>query len=237
MFPHPEVLTTLRYNLNIVKMELAKSADLRYGTVMTRKPEKKTRKKPPTRYHHGDLRTALVTAARRILEREGYDALSLRAAARAAGVSQAAPYHHFHDKEALLAAIAAQGFGELTAAMKARMAGETGAQARLDASGVGYVAFAAANPALFRLMFNTGQLIDDPALRTAGATAYDVLQQAIADVLAAEGRPAADAPIASLKAWSLVHGLAKLVLEAGVAPGDYGMADIAALARAVLAEN
>lgn len=224
----------LRYDLNIVKIELENSADRRYGTVMTGKP----RKKPPTRYHHGDLRATLVTAARHVLEREGYDALSLRAAARAAGVSQAAPYHHFRDKEALLAAVAAQGYGELTAAMQAHMAAQTDAQARLDASGIGYVGFAVANPALFRLMFGMAHgVADDPALKAAGAAAYGVLQQAIADVLAAAGKPASEAPIASLKAWSLVHGLAKLVLEAGVTPGDYGMGDIEALARAVLAKS
>jgi AcrR family transcriptional regulator len=90
---------------------------------MTRKSEKQ---KPvrPANYHHGDLRAALVGAARLILEREGFDALSLRAVARGAGVSQAAPYHHFKDKDELLGAVAAEGFDGLTQAMRTRMAEE-----------------------------------------------------------------------------------------------------------------
>src|SRR5271167_202611 len=104
-------------------------------------------------YHHGDLRAALVQAARTILETQGLATLSLRGAARAAGVSPAAPYHHFPDKQALLDAVAAQGFDALTAAMTTRMAKETNPDARLEASGVGYVVFAVENPALFGLMF------------------------------------------------------------------------------------
>ena len=104
-------------------------------------------------YHHGDLRDALVRAARTILEKQGLAALSLRGAARAAGVSPAAPYHHFPDKHSLLDAVAVQGFDALTSAMDKRMAKKKDPSARLDASGVGYVVFALENPALFRLMF------------------------------------------------------------------------------------
>src|ERR1700683_2993238 len=124
---------------------------------MPQKRQKKRRGKRAASYHHGDLRDALVLAARTILEKRGLAALSLRAAARAAGVSPAAPYHHFADKKALLDAVAAQGFDALTSAMEKPMAKKTDPDARLDASGIGYVVFALENPALFRLMVGGGE--------------------------------------------------------------------------------
>ena len=133
-------------------------------------------------YHHGDLRDALVRAARTILEKKGLAALSLRGVARAAGVSPAAPYHHFADKQALLDAVAAQGFDALRSAMEKRMAKKTDPIARLDASGVGYVLFAIENPALFRLMFGgAGQVLSaNASLMEARDRAYGVLQAAVA---------------------------------------------------------
>jgi AcrR family transcriptional regulator len=193
--------------------------------------------KPEASYHHGDLRTALIAAARHILETEGREALSLRAAARAAGVSQAAPYHHFAGKDALLAAIAAQGFNELTEAMTKRMAKETEPTARLNASGVGYVAFAVNNPELFALMFGgvTQHASGDAALHEAGGRAYGVLQSAIMDFQRAKGGAAEDVPLAGLWSWCGVHGLAKLVIEQKLDPKRYGAASAEALAAAMLA--
>jgi AcrR family transcriptional regulator len=207
---------------------------------MARAPKDRTKSikaKPEASYHHGDLRTALIVAARHILETEGREALSLRAAARAAGVSQAAPYHHFASKEALLAAIAAQGFDELTEAMTKRMAKETHANARLNASGIGYVAFAVNNPALFTLMFGgvTQQSSGDAALGEAGKRAYGVLQSAIMEAQAAKGGAAEDAPLAGLWSWCGVHGLAKLVIEQKLDPKRYGAPNVEALATAMLA--
>lgn len=183
-------------------------------------------------YHHGDLRDALVRAARTILETGGLADLSLRGVARAAGVSPAAPYHHFADKQALLNAVAAEGFAALTSEMLARMAKETDPAARLNASGVGYVVFAVENPALFRLMFGgDGQsLSSDTALTEASKGAYDVLRTA-----AAETSPNGTAdPLTCLKLWALVHGIAKLILEGGVKPADYGLASSEALAARLL---
>ena len=117
----------------------------------------KRQTKRGTSYHHGDLRDALLRSARTILETQGLAALSLRGVARAAGVSPAAPYHHFPDKQTLLNAVAAEGFDALTSAMEKRMATKTGLNARVDASGVGYVTLAVENPALFRLMFGGGE--------------------------------------------------------------------------------
>jgi AcrR family transcriptional regulator len=192
--------------------------------------------KPDASYHHGDLRAALIAAARHILETEGREALSLRATARAAGVSQAAPYHHFASKEALLAGVAAQGFDELSEAMSVRMAGETMANARLNATGVAYVAFAVANPELFALMFGgvTQKSSGDPALGAAGKRAYGVLQSAIKDAQIAKGRNAEDGGLAGLWSWCGVHGLAKLVIEQKLDPKSYGAPNAEALAQAML---
>jgi AcrR family transcriptional regulator len=206
-------------------------------------PTKPDTTKSEASYHHGDLRTALIAAARHLLETEGREALSLRAAARAAGVSQAAPYHHFASKEALLAAIAAQGFDELTEAMTKRMAKESHANARLNASGIGYVAFAVNNPELFALMFGgvTQQSSGDAALgdaatlREAGGRAYGVLQAAIAEAQAAKGGTAEDAPLAGLWSWCGVHGLAKLIIEQKLDPKRYGAPNAEALVTAMLA--
>ena len=178
-------------------------------------------------YHHGDLRDALVRAGRTILEKDGLAALSLRRAARSAGVSPAAPYHHFPDKQALLDAIATQGFDALTSAMETRMAKETDPNARLDASGVGYVAFAVENPALFQLMFSARELelSRNAALMKAGERAYAVLQAAAA----ATSPNGAASPLVCLRLWALVHGIAKLLLEGGVRPADYGLTSSEAL--------
>jgi AcrR family transcriptional regulator len=179
-------------------------------------------------YHHGDLRAALVKAARDILEKEGgFEALSLRAVARKAGVSQAAPYHHFADKQALLDAVAAEGFESLRAAMATRVAKETKPLARLHASGLGYIAFATENPALFRLMFTTAELSSDARLLAAQNDAYRIL----AEVVAAAAPAGAQHSIICLGLWARVHGLAKLILEARIDPGDYGAANAEGLAE------
>jgi AcrR family transcriptional regulator len=196
---------------------------------------KRLRKKPAD-YHHGDLEPALVAAARTILEKDGIEALSLRAVARAVGVSPAAPYHHFADKDALLAAVAAQGFRELTAAMEKRMTRETEPTKRFLGTGAGYVAFAVANPALFRLMFGgSGHRFSTHAgLAEAGMASYEVLSKAAGEAVLAVGRDPATVPLTMLTAWSLVHGIAMLVLDAEVAPEGYGVRDAEALATLML---
>jgi hypothetical protein len=108
------ILTTLRCQLNDVKIFVEVSAISIYPFEMLEKRQAMRN----ASYHHGDLRDALVRAARTILEKQGLAALSLRGVARVVGVSPAAPYHHFPDKQALLDAVAAQGFDALTAAME-----------------------------------------------------------------------------------------------------------------------
>ena len=167
-------------------------------------------------YHHGNLRAALITAAVQLLDEVGPHGVSLREVARRAGVTHAAPYRHFADKETLLAAVAEEGFHLLEDEMRARM-DQAGADptARLQASGVGYVMFAVQHPAHFRLMF--GRELHDrrarPALFEASEAAYQVLVEALAGVQAAGGLPGQDPTILAVGAWSKVHGLAMLLVE------------------------
>jgi AcrR family transcriptional regulator len=163
------------------------------------------RGRPKRAYHHADLRPALLAAARRMLERDDPAALSLREVARRAGVSHNAPYRHFADRAALLAALAAEGFDALTARMR-DAAGAAMPARRLAASGAAYVRFALDEPNLFGLMF--GGLVrgrDHPALAAAGARAYSVLQ--------AESGAAPEAGPRAVAAWAMVHGLAHLLLD------------------------
>ncbi len=187
-------------------------------------------------YHHGALRDALIRAARDILESQGYEALTLRAAARRVGVSQAAPYNHFADKAALLAAIAAQGFNEFAAAMRQEMDAAVDPQARLNATGIAYVAFATSNPGLFKLMFGSSahQASDDPELDAARTSAYEVLRGAVHSVHVSEPRHAPDEPLESLRSWALVHGLATMINEGTIVPRIYGASSARELANALL---
>ena len=200
--------------------------------------EKRDRATPKkaSNYHHGALRDALVHAARDILESQGYEALSLRAAARRVGVSQAAPYNHFADKSALLAAIAAQGFNEFATAMRQEMAAAVDPQARLNAAGIAYVAFATSNPSLFKLMFGSSahKASDDPELDAARTSAYEVLRGAVHSVQVSAPRHAPDEPLESLRSWALVHGLATMINEGTISPAIYGARSARELAAAIL---
>ncbi|WP_455961377.1 TetR/AcrR family transcriptional regulator [Methylorubrum aminovorans] len=163
-------------------------------------------------YHHGELRKALVAAGLSILE-EGGDpsALGLREAARRAGVSAMAPYRHFPDKEALLAAVATVGFERLRAALEQADRGGGGQEAReaLYAQGEAYVAFACAQPGLFRLMFAARSGGARPqALCEASAAAYAVLSDRVAALV-----PPTVAAEEALRSWALVHGIASLVID------------------------
>jgi AcrR family transcriptional regulator len=155
-------------------------------------------------YHHGDLPAALLRAAGKSIEKEGLDALTLRTLARRLGVSHAAPYRHFRDREALLAALAAEGFAMLAEAQR-----EAAAAGGLRGMGEAYVRFALARPQRFRLMFG-GQLkiARHPVLRDIATKTFAGLSGALA---ARVGTPAG-ARDASIAAWALVHGLAQLLL-------------------------
>jgi AcrR family transcriptional regulator len=169
---------------------------------------KAARSKP---YHHGALRAALLTATEQILEREGLVGLTLRAAAREAGASHAAPKNHFDDLTGLLSELAAVGFDRFTSQLMASAAAQSTPQARLNAIGRAYVEFAVANPGLFQLMFRSERLdAARPALRDAVIAAYGVLTDAVAAAYPnASGQPGPEVA----RAWSMVHGYAVLLLD------------------------
>ncbi len=165
------------------------------------------------RYHHGDLRAALLREAEAELEEKGVEAFSLRGVAKRAGVSHAAPAHHFGDTAGLLTALAAEGFARFLAVKEARMAQESEPRGRFIAAGLGYLDFALAHPALFRLMFASARLDwTDPALCAAGEAVFDLLG---ANVLATRGAAPDEDETARLDlvaAWAMVHGLAELMI-------------------------
>lgn len=172
--------------------------------------------KRPATYHHGSLRSALLQAAERILERDGLQGLTLRAAAREAGVSHAAPKNHFGDLAGLLSDLAAAGFHQIAATMQAGARATDPPGERLKAIGRGYVAFARAHPGLFQLMYRSERLnMGRPALGDAVMASARVLFGGVAAVreqdLSAALTLAQAAHVAS--AWSLVHGFAMLLLD------------------------
>ncbi|MCI4045531.1 MULTISPECIES: TetR/AcrR family transcriptional regulator [unclassified Streptomyces] len=159
-------------------------------------------------YHHGDLRRAVLTAALDVIATEGPTGLSLRDLARRAGVSHAAPAHHFKDRTGLLTAVAAEGYALFADAL-------TGAP-DLRERGVAYVRFAATHPAHFQVMFQPGLYrTDDPDLLAARARATDALRAGVAD-LPPDGR-GEDDRLAGVAAWSLAHGFATLLLSGNLA--------------------
>jgi AcrR family transcriptional regulator len=171
-------------------------------------------------YHHGDLRRALLDASRALLEEGGLDALTLRSVARHAGVNHMAPYHHFDDRSALVAAPAAEGFGELGATMSAAIAAESDPVAAFLASGRAYVVFGYDHPALFALMFGPelGDRSDHPTLAAAASEAFGVLIGAIDECQRAGAARDGDPLMLARAAWSGVHGLAHLVVDRQIAP-------------------
>ena len=166
-------------------------------------------------YHHGDLRQALIDATELLLAEKGPEAFSLREVARRAGVSAAAPAHHFGDSRGLLTTVAVLGFDGLAAALREGEArGGKDARLRLREQGVAYVEFAMKHPGRFRLMFREGMLHDDAELKRAGNAAFMVLENGIRAgfALPATGRLSAAAWTALLALWSVVHGFAHLTI-------------------------
>ena len=183
----------------------------------------------PMAYHHGDLREALLVAGEEELKEKGVEGFTLRGCAKRAGVSHAAPAHHFRDAGALLTALAAVGFTRFMAAMEARRsAAPANPRERLIALGLGYIDFATSEPALFRLMFASDRPnFDDPELHRVASSSFAMLVESVAAVRGGDpfGEKAAILDVAA--AWSMVHGIADLALagqmkfldEAGLA-GD-----------------
>jgi AcrR family transcriptional regulator len=160
-------------------------------------------------YHHGDLSRALVLAARRILESEGPNALSLRAVAREAGVSPAAPYHHFKDKNELLEAVANEGWEQLGLEVAAARAAAPCEKSALTEIGVAYVKFARQNPALYRVMYDgMRDRTAMPEHAKEEASGWRNVEDAI---IQAGGSPdPQELQLATIAAWCAAHGLAEM---------------------------
>jgi AcrR family transcriptional regulator len=188
-------------------------------------PSPAGRKRKPTRtasgqnapYHHGALRDALLDAAERVLEREGISGLTLRAVAREAGVSHAAPTHHFGDLTGLVSELAAIGFRRFNAAMVAAGAGGSSPVQKAYARAKAYVAYAQAHPGMYGLMFRTERLdMTRPTLHEAATASFTGLAGAIGanrhEQISEKSLSLAQAADIA-RAWSLVHGFTMLLLD------------------------
>ncbi|WP_050421269.1 TetR/AcrR family transcriptional regulator [Bradyrhizobium tropiciagri] len=170
-----------------------------------------------TPYHHGDLHEALLRAAERVLERDGLAGLTLRAVAREAGVSHAAPTHHFGDLTGLVSELAAIGFRQFNEAMI--VAGASGATPNEKglARAKAYIAYAQAHPGMYGLMFRTERLdMKRPSLHEAANTSFAGLAGSIGESRHEQIQERAlslDQAAAIVRAWSLVHGFTMLLLD------------------------
>jgi AcrR family transcriptional regulator len=174
-------------------------------------------------YHHGDLRAVILAEAARLVAERGAHGISLRELARSAGVSHAAPAHHFTDRRGLFTALAAEGFGLLAAALAA---------ARphfLDAS-MAYVRFALDHPGHYAVMFDRSLYdVADPDLVAAEAAAGNELASGVGTLR--DPRARADPQGAALAAWSLVHGFSTLWLNQAVNAQTTGEDPVVAIQR------
>ena len=179
--------------------------------------EPERQKKP---YHHGDLRAALLDAALSEISAGNFESLSLRGLARAVGVSPAAPYHHFEDKNAVLSAVATEGFTGMAQEMDdelERLPKNATPRERLRALGRAYIRFAVDHPAHFGVMFGAHdrEEIDQP-LEDATYDCFDRLTDAVTDVCGPDA-PAEDRMRLTLACWSAVHGAATLLINGPLA--------------------
>ncbi|MEM6760919.1 MAG: TetR/AcrR family transcriptional regulator [Pseudomonadota bacterium] len=165
-------------------------------------------------YHHGDLRAQLIEATRQLVEEKGPDHLSVSEASRRAGVSTAAPYKHFKDRDDLLRAVAFEGMGRQHEQMLEALAHlQQRSLARISALGRVYVNFARTEPAVFRLMFGLSDgHADDAALVEKGRDTYAVVQKEVANFRGSDTVEAIDERRA-FQLWSFVHGLSFLMID------------------------
>lgn len=171
-------------------------------------------------YHHGDLRRGLIDAALALVAEGSLADLSLREVARRAGVTYGAPYHHFADKSALLAAVARQGFEELVSELERAAARKTTLQAELLAMAEAYIAFAMAHASHYRVMFLPGvkQSLDADELHAAADRAFGLLQARVARAKLEESERAHQ--MLAMTIWAALHGLSLLAID-GVLQSKY----------------
>jgi AcrR family transcriptional regulator len=185
-------------------------------------------------YHHGDLSRALVDAARRILEAEGAAALSLRAVAREAGVSPAAPYHHFKDKTELLEAVAHGGWEALSEVIAEARRSASNPTAGIADIGIAYVRFARENPALYRLMYDTTRdRTSMPEHAKQEDSGYAQVQSALVEA-GCDPTDAGELELATIASWCAVHGLAEMANFKEFQPLKEAMGGDEAFLRAIL---
>lgn len=171
---------------------------------------------PPKRtgYHHGSLRDALLAAAEEELTDKGVEAFTLRGVAKRAGVSHAAPAHHFKDTKAMLTALASVAAQRLLASMQdSQRQAAPSPRAQMVASGAGYVKFALANPALFNLMFGSQRPDShDDAFRQNADASFNLLVEGVAAIAGADPMQSDLGRQRVAAAWSQVHGIATLLI-------------------------
>lgn len=165
-------------------------------------------------YHHGDLRRVLLAAAEDELSEKGVEAFSLRGVAKRAGVSHGAPAHHFKDTRGLLTELAAVGYQRFIEVQQRRQQDAAkDAESQLAASGLGYIDFATANPALFRLMFSSERPDKDSTVLSKGAdTAFEKLVNDVAQISKTDPYCDQSAMTDVAAAWVISHGLADLLI-------------------------
>lgn len=174
-----------------------------------------TFKSKPRSYHHGDLRSTLISEGIALVENEGIEALTLREVARRAGVSATAVYRHFPDKAALIAALAGEAVRRLGEAQRDAALAAGGGRAGFTATGRAYVRFALANPGLFRLTYSSPDYTHSGLHE--GDLASDLL---MANARMLSGNDEAAARRLSLQAWAVAHGLAMLMLDKSIPAED-----------------
>lgn len=186
-------------------------------------------------YHHGNLREALIQAALELIGTKGPAGFTFAEAARAAGVSPAAPYRHFRDRDALMADVARQGFERFEAMLSAAWnEGRPEIFAAFGEIGKAYLAFARTEPAYYSAMFEAGiPLEEHPELRQAGDRAFAVLRKA-ADALSAALPSRPPSLMLALHVWSLAHGIASLFARGDAARRKLPMTPEDLLEAAVL---
>ena len=170
------------------------------------------------RYHHGDLRAALLREAASLLRQDGIDSLSLRKLAERVGVSRMAPYHHFKDKNALLCALAADGFARLgTLVEQAHLQPGADIETGLREFVRAYLAFALDNPEQYELMFGrtlwkTGEPTDE--LRQVAFTSFRRYAERLGSLLSSSALPNGSSPLRVAQAsWATLHGLCRLLID------------------------
>ena len=183
---------------------------------------RRPRKKRAGQYHHGDLRRALIDQALRTIDKLGVEGLTLRSVGEALGVSRTALYRHFSNKQALVAAVAREGFRTLRLSLVDAWERNGRGRAGFEAMGEAYLEFAVAHPSHYRVMF--GRFVEscarDPELIEEATAAFQALVDALVDQQREGGVRKDDPQMLARFVWSLTHGIAMLVIDGQLREDD-----------------